>query len=473
VATGFLYHSCVPDLAERLLRSIRKQELIKPGDRVAAAVSAGADSVALLLLLVDLRKELGIVLSVAHVNHKLRCEESDADELFVAELAQRHHLEFHSAAAPILSRDGGIEAAARELRYDFFRRLARENRVSKVATAHTLDDQAETVLLRILRGTGIRGLSGIHPRLPLLEPEGGESSQDAAEVIRPLLAVRRDELRGFLHQQNQAWREDSSNRDPGFLRNRVRHEVLPLLNEAFSPRVEENLADLAEIARVEDEHWATAHPEVCLPDDSLEIAWLSSLPLVGQRRLILNWLETRARAAGISFRLIEEILELAHNPAGKRLELAGGQFVVKTQRSLCLEPAGDPCATEYEYPLSVPGQIQIPELGVRIEAVLADPKSVPEEERDRLLDPARLPTTMVIRNWRPGDRFWPAHTKAAKKVKDLLSDRHIAGVQKTLWPVAVAENLGLVWMRGFAVPAILQPAPGASRVVWIRETKAK
>jgi tRNA(Ile)-lysidine synthase len=170
--------------------------------------------------------------------------------------------------------------------------------------------------------------------------------------------------------------------------------------------------------------------------------------------------------------LIEEVRDLANGPSGKKLELPGGHFVRRTQRDLCLEPAGtsqEPM--QYEYRLLVPGQIEIPELGIRIEALLAERKSVPETEREQLLDPARLPKELVVRNWRPGDRFWPAHTKGAKKVKELLSDRHIAGAERGGWPVAVAEGLGLVWMRGFSVPAGLRPASGSSRVLCIHELK--
>src|SRR5271165_3399309 len=169
---------------------------MRAGDRVAVAVSGGADSVALLRLLLELRTELGIVLSVVHVNHKLRGEESDEDERSVRELAQRHALEMHVRSAPVshISKGGsesasGIEAAARALRYDFFRDLASAGEVSKIATAHTLDDQAETVLLRIFRGTGIRGLAGIHPRI-VFEERG----RVFGELVRPLLGLRRAAL---------------------------------------------------------------------------------------------------------------------------------------------------------------------------------------------------------------------------------------------------------------------------------------
>ena len=206
---------------------------MRAGDRVTAAVSGGADSVALLCLLLELRAELGIVLSVAHVNHQLRGGESDEDEQFVAELARQHGLELHVRQARVStshhSTTGtGIEAAARDLRYGFFRDLAWAGRVAKIATAHTLDDQAETVLLRIFRGTGVRGLAGIHPRI-IFQEQG----QEFGQVLRPLLGFRRAAVRNFLREQNQNWREDSSNRDITFLRNRLRHRLLPTIADEF------------------------------------------------------------------------------------------------------------------------------------------------------------------------------------------------------------------------------------------------
>ena len=518
-------------LTERLLRTIRKQQSIRAGDRLAVAVSGGADSVAMLCLLLELRAELGIVLSVAHVNHKLRGKESDEDERFVAKLARQHGLELHACEAPIDRNQSsgirfGIEAAARELRYGFFRQLAREGRVTKIATAHTLDDQAETVLLRIFRGTGIRGLSGIHPRI-VFEEQG----HAFGELVRPLLGFRRAALQEFLRERGQSWREDSSNQDIAFLRNRVRHRLLPIIGEEFGDAAIEHIGELAEIARAEEEHWESGHPEIGpqLPSaaeqvgrkigfvsgyrfgDTLSSAKsdaplggaarksissatskapidsaapetrqaasllagpLLALPLAAQRRLVRGWMEANAADLRISFQLIEEALQLARGLAGRKLELPGGGYLRRGRHDLRLdlEPFnGHGEAADYAYALVVPGAVEVPELGALVEARVVDAAGVPEDDRGQLLDLARVPKEVAIRNWRAGDRFRPAHTTAAKKVKELLSARHATGAEKKLWPVAAAEGCGLIWMRGFAVPAAFRAPAGAAKAIWIRE----
>ncbi len=479
------------ELSERLLQTIRKHGSIRAGDRLAAAVSGGADSVALLWLLLELRTELGIVLSVAHVNHKLRGEESDEDERFVAQLARRHGLELHACNAPIGDRNvaeigsgarfgvSGIEAAARELRYGFFRQLARDGRVSKIATAHTLDDQAETVLLRIFRGTGIRGLAGIHPRIAF-----EEQGRAFGELVRPLLSFRRAALQEFLRERGQSWREDSSNRDAAFLRNRVRHRLLPLIGEEFGEAAIEHMAELAEIARAEEEHWKCGHPEVSALGGgtgetrqaaSLQLEPLLDLPLAARRRLMRAWLDANAPNLAISFRLIEEALELAgdradRKSAGRRVEMPSGWSLRRGRQELLLESEARNPATDYEYGLAVPGAVEVPELGAYIEAQAVDPRGVPEQEHGQLLDVERMPKKVLIRNWRAGDRYWPAHTAGTRKVKELLSDRHATGALKKLWPVAVADGCGLIWMRGFAVPAAFRAPVGAAQAIWIRET---
>jgi tRNA(Ile)-lysidine synthase len=305
------------------------------------------------------------------------------------------------------------------------------------------------------------------------------------EVVRPLLGFRRAALTEFLHECGQAWREDASNRDIAFLRNRVRHRLLPLIAQEFGEAAIEHMGELAEIARAEEEVLSTQYPAPSTQQTdagktrqaaSLPVGPLLALPLAAQRRLLRGWLQANARDLSISFRLIEEALELAHGPAGKKTELPEG-ILRRGRLDLLLESkpfggrreAGHRQAPDYEYALAVPGAVKIPDLGACIEARVVEVASVPEDGRGQLLDLARVPNEVLIRNWRAGDRYWPAHTAAAKKVKELLTERHATGAEKKLWPVALAAGCGLVWMRGFAVPAAFCATAGAAKAIWIRQ----
>ena len=225
---------------------------LRPGDRVCCAISGGADSTALLLLVHAAnflpKNALGVGLSAVHINHGLRGLESDADQTFVAELCDRLEipLSIHSvdtAAYATLHRET-IEEAARNLRYGVFHTLLAERQATHILTAHTLDDQAETVLMKLLRGAWLEGLSAIAPEITL--PHG--------KILRPLLHTRREDLRAYLTAQNQPWREDSSNSDEAFTRNRLRHSVLPALR-AENPSIDHTLSNLAELAREEESRW--------------------------------------------------------------------------------------------------------------------------------------------------------------------------------------------------------------------------
>jgi tRNA(Ile)-lysidine synthase len=558
-----LYHVSVHSLVERWLEHIQQQELLKAGDRVGVAVSGGIDSVALLHLLLELRQELGIVLSVVHFNHKLRGAESDGDQEFVAKLAREYELEFHCESGDVEAQATGrrlsVEAAARELRYGFFRSLLGSGEgsqthlsanalrglagasgakaqdresvyrsagsaappksrtpspilLTKIATGHTLDDQAETVLMRLVRGTGLRGLGGIHPRL-LVEDDAGETS---GEIIRPLLGVRRLELGQYLTTLDQPWREDSTNTDVKFTRNRMRQVVLPVLEREFNPAVTHSLAELAEIARGEEDYWENevsgwlgttvqwsesewarpAPPLVQIsaarselapsPEDaghvvmnaSVSRAWLVTEPVAVQRRLV----KAVGEYGGIplDFKHVEEILRFAaeERGAGRKLSLPRGWKVVRESDSLVFL-APDPqisdrrnqerMAQEYEYELPIPGRAIVSETGTVIEAlrITGRPQSTAYNSQ-YLLDPELLPGPLKVRNWRPGDRFWPAHTKSLKKIKELLAGRKVAQSERRLWPVVVSGD-EIVWVRGLPAPQKLDPKPGREAVL-IRET---
>jgi tRNA(Ile)-lysidine synthase len=481
-------------LAGRLLAAVRKRELVRAGDRVAVAVSGGADSVALLLLLLELRSEIGFVLLVAHVNHMLRGEESEGDEAFVRQLANDHQLEFLTLTVAVKQGvRSGIEGEARRLRYHFFHSLLENRRASKIATAHTLEDQAETVLLRMFRGTGIRGLGGIRPRLRLKKDD-----KECGEVVRPLLSFRRVEIRKFLQECGQPWREDSSNQDEAFLRNRIRARLLPLIVEEFGDAALEHLADLSDIARAEEEMWEASTQYSALSNQVAEervaVDRLLAQPVAVQRRVVKAWIDGNVPDARISFRLIESVLELAQERTRHEIDLPtvanetardlstefprnpidndrednhpkDNRWKIRTRPKELIIEDGSQHQPDYQYALTVPGEVFVPELKTTILAEITNIEPVPEAERPGLVNPARVGTELTIRNWRAGDRYWPAHTKQEKKVKELLNERHITGQEKKLWPIAECKR-EIVWLRGFAAPEALRAVTGSA--IWIR-----
>jgi tRNA(Ile)-lysidine synthase len=495
-----MYYEAVPvsALAKSVLGYIRERGLLRAGDRVGAAVSAGADSVGLLRLLLELRGELGIVLSVAHFHHGIRGAEADEDAAFVAGLASEHGLELHSACGdvPQYARDHGLslEAAARRLRYGFFHELLRSGALTRVATGHTLDDQAETVLLRLIRGAGMRGLAGIHPLQRVELPQGGE-----AAIVRPLLGTRRRDLEAWLGALQQSWREDRSNLDLAHTRNRVRHTLLPLLEREFNPAIAGLLAETAELARAEEEDWqreverAAARILAPAPAGSaaLSIEPLARQPLAMQRRLV----RLAAERAGLQldFSHVAAVLKLLPGPARQATpaahELPHGWVARRLGPELCLRQEMAPerelprglrgqkqrgsAARGYEHRLAVPGEVPVAELGTVLRASLVPAAGAKSEyNQEQFLDPGLLPPELVVRNWRPGDRYWPAHTKSPKKVKSLLQERRIAQPERALWPV-VASGQTIVWMRGFPAAEPFRPPPDAGRVLLIEELPAE
>ena len=473
-----MYHGMVQKLTEAVRQYILKEQLLKPGDRLGLAVSGGADSVALLRLMVDLRKELGIVLSVIHFNHKLRGVDAEADEKFVKELSERHGLEFfcqsgdaaHYARQEHLS----IEASARALRYEYFVGLLQSGRCNRIATAHTLDDQAETVLLKLARGAGTRGLAGIYPKLAVGHPAD-------TLIVRPLLAIRRRQLESYLKARDQDWREDKSNRDLRHSRNLVRHGILPRLERNLNPAVREALSETADIARAEEEYWTGQvvdfMPQVWRSSDdwqasasgALNLRLLSAQPLALQRRLI------RAAAESLGFQLefkhVEQILHLGSNKSRhpQSTILPRGWKANHTDNAITLERSPELPNADYEYRLPIPGKVKLPQVGKLIEAVLIRPGDESGYNPDHAFDPALLTNELQVRNWRPGDRFWPGHAKSPKKVKELLQERHLTGTERKLFPVVVSGT-EVIWLGDFPAPSELRPRHPNRGMVIIRET---
>jgi tRNA(Ile)-lysidine synthase len=329
------------NIERRFAGHLHESAWFRAGLRVGVAVSGGGDSVALLRLLVELRAKLGIVVSAVHFNHKLRGKASDADEKFVAALAEKLGVTLHIGRVDVAGKakreKANLEDAARRARYEFFERLAEQGLVNVVATAHTMDDQAETVLAHILRGTGIAGLAGIHPV--------------AGHVVRPLLGFRRDELRRHLRLKRQPWREDATNRDNARTRARMRTKLLPLLEKQFNPGVVEHLAALADRAReqasfVEQLAEQIIQKSVTVVNGTARIGLAEILAPLGlgyaessnvlRAKLFQEIAErVRQRRGQILAGHIEAIVALAKTgEPGKRLQLPGGIDVLRERDAL-------------------------------------------------------------------------------------------------------------------------------------------
>jgi tRNA(Ile)-lysidine synthase len=454
-------------MMEKALKYIREQRLLQPGQRITVACSGGADSVALLRILLDLRDELGVVLAVAHFHHQIRGAEADADKQFVEELSASLQLEFHCGSGNVPAYAAGqkisMETAARDLRHQWFADLITQSKADKIATAHTLDDQAETVLMRILRGTGARGLAGIAP------------AQKAKHLVRPLLTTSRKEIEAYLKSLGQPWRQDASNLDTSHTRNRVRHTLLPLLEREFNPAIRQTLADLAELAQAEDEYWTNELSSLLprlvhegkpsrsgrsLSGESknvlgLDLSALQRLPLALLRQAIYE----TAKRLGVSleFKHIQQLTMLAeHEKPGKKMALPGALVANRTARELQFSRLSQESPKNYCYPLPIQGEVAVPELGltIRTRLISAGKQKASGYNAASLLDPSLLGPELAIRNWRAGDRFFPAHSQSPKKVKELLQPcrlgQELSPAQRSIWPVI--ESAGqIVWMRGFPV----------------------
>ncbi len=487
---------------DQLTAFCRRHELLRAGGRLGVAVSGGADSVALLRLLLEVRAELGLVLSVVHFDHRIRGEASAADAEFVRALAAEHGLPFHLGSEDVPRRARelrlSLETAARQLRYDYFHGLISSGELTRIATAHTLDDQAETVLQRLIRGAGTRGLAGIYPRLP--EPEAGASQSCPPQIIRPLLAVLRSEVERYLRSLGQPWREDASNQDLHHSRNRVRHRLLPLLEQEFNPSIRKVLADTAEIARAEESHWQqqlAAAPSILLSTDRapgvIDLDGLLALPLALRRRALRQMLEGLTLSADSA--AVEALLHLAELPNGSRLELPGQWLARRASHELdssaaapvrpraewlaagglripvlLLSPgAAATDSGDFRYPLPIPGSVIIPELKVTFTATAIPLTGDPAAYNQRVLSACHLGTVLEVRNWRPGDRFHPGLSQSVRKVKELLQAKRITGPERAGWPVVVSPLGELLWMRGFPVPVAFAPTADAAEGILVEE----
>ena len=399
-------------MLNKLLAFIRQHRLIAPGDRVVCAVSGGADSMALLFAMYLLKDKLGIRLSAAHFNHNLRGQESDGDEAFVRGFCDRYDIELSVGTGHITAGKKGLEAAAREARYAFFGSLP-----GKIATAHTADDNAETVLLHLVRGTGLKGLGGITPVRGC--------------VIRPMLGVTRQEVLEFLSEYHISYREDSSNQTDQFLRNRLRHHVMPLLKEE-NPRLAENLSAMALRLRQDEEALSA------LSQTEPEVEKLRAMPPALRSRALERYLKGNgvkepeavhiAQAEALVFS--EKPSAFARFPGGVIISREYGRLAVTTENPEP-EPVILPC----------PGRVKFGEFTVICE-------SAAEIQNTDTVFTVRTDGPMVLRSRCAGDAI--RLSGGTKTLKKLFIDRKIPAADRSRIPV-IADGQGVLAVYGIGV----------------------
>jgi tRNA(Ile)-lysidine synthase len=450
------------DLVERVRKIIPRYSMLAPGDRVGVAVSGGADSVVLLHILHRLISEFAIHLTVLHVNHCLRGNESDEDEQFVREMAGTFGLQFigtRKAPGP-----GNLEQEARRARREFFRTCREQHGIQKIALGHTRSDQAETVLYRFLRGSGTAGLAGMRA-----------VTEDG--LIRPLLDSSRTEVRAWAAREGILWREDSSNANEGFARNLLRNQVMPALTRDFNPNLEGILAGTAEVAAAEEAYWNEQIEPICRKilrrcdlGVVLPVNEIAGKDRAVQRRLVRRAVEElRGDLRSIDLRHIDAITELCHSQQGHDRVLIPGVDAMRSFGVLLLARPGELNASPRNYCVDITWdkRVELPFGAGIFELVTLNSNSqncvnfkeesqfpnreVADLDFDALMGQGTA-TRLQVRNWRPGDELLRAGHQRPEKIKSLFQEFQVLLWRRRHWPVAVA-NEEIVWARGFGAAA--------------------
>jgi tRNA(Ile)-lysidine synthase len=444
-------------LLDRVAKIIPRYSMLSAGDRIGVAVSGGADSVVLLHLLDRLSGLLGIELVVLHVNHQLRGVESDADEAFVRELAASLQLALRAAAGPVSA--GNLEQEARRIRREFFHASMAECGLRRVALGHTRSDQVETLLYRLLRGSGLAGLAGMRP----VTDDG---------LIRPLLTISRAEVRDWAAAEDISWREDSSNADARFARNRLRNEAIPWLAREFNSNLEAVLAGTAELAQAEEDFWnqqiEPIYQEIAKRNRFgliLQMASFRMLHPAAQRRVLRRAVqEVRGDLRSINLEHIAAILRVCGSSHAHDRVIVPGLDALRSFDQLLLTRPGELHSADRHYEVRIEtgrmyqlpfqaGDISLAWVSSEGENYVTVKKeqSISAELADLDADALRGEQgdlAVFVRNWEPGDRLWRAGHSGPEKIKALFQQEKVLLWERRHWPVAVSSG-EIVWARQF------------------------
>jgi tRNA(Ile)-lysidine synthase len=469
VVTRFSNQRTWPPVLHQVVRTIRSRNLFQQGQHLLVAISGGPDSVALLALLGRLRSRWRLTLTAVHCNYGLRGSESDEDEAFVAAFCQELGIPLHvrklSLEGP--SHCSSLQARARDLRYQVMTEIAEQCRADRIAVGHTADDQAETVLLWVLRGAGLTGLSGM------------PAFRDGV-IIRPLYETRRQEILTFLQNAGLVFRVDSSNATPKYLRNRIRLEALPVLSRLIPSSVNA-LCRLADICREDDRYLSEQSATISsslvsqdsLGDWVIDRGVLQTLPRAMQRRILRGLFQQRtASHRSPSIRTIDRIIHLVSKRGSvSSLDVTWGCVMVEQTRvrvvphhTIGISNGQQECATSPQL-LSVPGQVLWPGTGQQLQGEEWTQERTPAHlgKCQILVDADRISQPLTVRTWAPGDRFYPSGMNGhSKKLQDFFTDLKIPIRDRSFIPLLVAPE-GIVWVAGYRQDQRWIPAPTTKR----------
>ena len=463
------------------LKTIRRHKLLEDVRTVVVGLSGGPDSVCLLdlLALMAERGELSVRIHAAHLNHGLRGAESDEDERFARELAERMGLPITVERRDVGTAGGGsIEEAARRERYSFLAAVARDVGAEAVAVAHNADDQIETVLHRLIRGAGLKGLRGMSPARPL---ERGS----AVRLIRPLLRARRSRILEYLRGRGLSFREDSSNRDNKFLRNRIRNELLPLLEADYNPALGESVLRLSR--SVSDAHsllaeMADAGAAACVANGAINIDGFRETHDALKPLVIDSAVASAAPGAPqLGATHYEAVIELAlDGEPGGRVDLPGGITAERSRETVVFARAQPRSrAPDVEVALEAPGETTVGALGITVRAELADRSEFDLDAflscktcYDEALDFDAIAGPLVLRSRRDGDRFRPLGVGGGKKVGDFLTDLKVPAAERDRVLVVAAGDQP-VWVVGYRIDERAKVTPRTKRVIRLSVNKGR
>lgn len=447
-------------MVQQVAEYAERHGMFPPGSRVGVAVSGGADSVCLLHVLFEMAPRWNLRLEVLHLDHGLRGDASKQDAEFTAALARSLGLPFHLERAGKLV--GNLEEAGREARRAFFLRFLHGGLLQRIALAHTRNDQAETVLFRLLRGAGPTGLAAMRP----VTPEG---------FVRPLLETGREEVEAFLRERGIPWREDITNVDLAFARNRIRHDLMPKLIEEWNPALIQTLCRTAELAAEEEKYWETVVDEAFAglfhsdqPGLILRCRPFAGLPRALARRLLRKAVgKVKGNLRGVEFGHVEDLLALATASVGSgRVALPGVEAVRSFDQLRLAPPAGG--ARDWEILLTAPAVIALEGGKSLLRIEILSQSGYTEEGGGNDLDGFRIEGPLQLRNWRPGDRYQPVGRTHPEKVKTLFQKARIPVWERRNWPVMTMAGR-ILWVRQFGAAAEFAARAGCGKVLRICE----